>query len=490
MTHPEMNPLLMLDGYKCDHRRQYPEGTEYVYSNMTPRKSRVEGQEFVVNFGLQYFLKRYLLQAFRDGFFSQPRGVVVDEYRKIMDDYLGKGAVPVSHIADLHDLGYLPLRIKALAEGERCPMKVPLLTIVNTNPDFFWLTNQLETIISSSLWVACTSATTAYQYRVAFNAANRTAGVDPSFGRFQGHDFSFRGMSSLESAMISGAAHLTSFAGTDTVPALKFIEQYYPGDNGLVGCSVPATEHSVMCMGGSDAEIQTYRRLIRDVYPTGIVSIVSDTWDFWSIMTAGLLALKDDIVSRNGKVVFRPDSGDPVKVICGDPEAEVGTPERIGAMECLWKVFGGEVKNGYRHLSKKVGLIYGDSITLERQRQIIDRLMAAGFAPDIVLGIGSYTYQMKTRDTFGFAMKATWGQVNGQPRDIFKDPKTDRGGEKRSAKGLLRVDRGEGGKLSLTDQCSDLAERGGVLRTVFEDGLLCNVTSLAEIRRELHGDSF
>lgn len=249
-----MNPLLMMDGYKTDHRRQYPPGTEYVYSNMTPRKSRVEAQEFVVNFGLQYFLKRYLQQAFQEEFFDLPRGVVVDEYKRMMDDYLGKDSVPVDHIAALHDLGYLPLRIKALAEGDLCPMRVPLLTMVNTHPDFFWLTNQLETILSATLWCACTSATTAYWYRRAFNQFNAETGIDPGFAKFQGHDFSFRGMSSLESAMISGAAHLTSFVGTDTIPALKLIDQYYGGDNGLVGCSVPASEHSVASLSIADIE--------------------------------------------------------------------------------------------------------------------------------------------------------------------------------------------------------------------------------------------
>lgn len=485
-----MNPLLLLDGYKCDHRRQYPDVTEFVYSNFTPRKSRVEGVDRVVFFGLQYFLKRYLVELFNEEFFGQPLRKVVDEYRETMDSYLGVGAVPVDHIAELHSLGYLPIRIKAIAEGDLCPMRVPMLTIVNTDPRFFWLTNQLETIMSATLWCGVTSATTAYEFRRTFNKYNKLTGIEPGFAKFQGHDFSFRGMSSLESAMISGAAHLTSFAGTDTVPAIKFIEKYYGGDNGLIGCSVPATEHSVMCMGGEDAEIATYRRLIRDVYPKGIVSIVSDTWDFWSIMTHGLAALRNDILARDGKVVFRPDSGDPVKVVCGDPEAPKDSPESIGAMECLWIAFGGEVKDGYRHLNPKVGLIYGDAITRERQEQICKGLIANKFAPNIVLGIGSYSYQMTTRDTFGHAMKATWGVVNGQPRDIFKNPKTDRGSEKKSAKGLLQVFRDEYGDLRLKDQCTPAEEEGGLLRTVFENGRLFNQTDLAAVRYELHRDTF
>jgi nicotinamide phosphoribosyltransferase len=490
-----LNPLLMIDGYKADHRRQYPEGTQTVYSNWTPRKSRRQGNEEVIFFGLQYFLMEYLIDRFNEDFFGKPLGPIIDDYRKTMDEYLGEGAVPVDHIEDLHKLGYLPLCIKALPEGTIVPMKVPMFTIRNTHPKFFWLTNQLETILSCELWTPCTSAMTSYLYRKRFEQAHQATGIPAELTKFQGHDFSFRGMSSLESAMISGAGHLLSFAGTDTVPAIKFLQKYY-GATGLVGCSVPASEHSCMCAGTKDAEIDTYRRLINEIYPKGIVSIVSDTWDFWSIMTKGLVELKDDIMARDGKVVFRPDSGDPVKIICGDPDAPIGTPENKGAMECLWEVFGGERKGGFRQLDPHVGLIYGDSITLERQDQIIKGLMAKGMAPSVVLGIGSFTYQYVTRDTYGFAMKATWVDVNGEARDIFKDPKTDRGGEKRSARGLIqvyakpgRVD-GDPYEICLKDECSALEENAGLLKEVFLNGKILQKTNLGEIRNLLHGDKF
>lgn len=485
-----MNPLLLMDGYKTDHRRQYPTGTEQVYANLTPRKSRVEGQEEVVVFGLQYFLHEYLIDQIFDGFFGRPKAEAVDEYRETLDSYLGVGAVPVDHIAELHDLGYLPIKIKALPEGTLCPIQVPMLTIVNTHPRFFWITNQLETLLSACMWGPCTSATTAYQYRMAFNEANSKCGIPADFARFQGHDFSFRGMSSVESARLSGAAHLTSFVGTDTIPAIQFIQRYYQGENGMIGCSVPATEHSVMCMGGQAAEIETYRRLINDVYPSGIVSIVSDTWDFWSLISSGLNALRGDILKRDGKVVIRPDSGDPVKIICGDPEANVCSLEWDGAYSVLWSIFGGETKNGYKFLNPKVGLIYGDSITLERQRQIIDGLMRKGFAPEIVLGIGSYTYQHKTRDTFGFAVKATHGIVNGESRDIFKSPKTDKGGEKKSLCGRLMVDRDASGRIVVTDRVSAAVEDTGLLETVYLNGNITKQYSLADVRRTLHGDQF
>lgn len=491
-----LNPLLMIDGYKADHRSQYPEGTSYVYSNWTPRKSRRPGNNEVVFFGLQYFLKEYLVTRFNEDFFEKRIGEVVDDYRKTMDEYLGEGAVSVEHIEELHDLGYLPLCIKALPEGTIVPMKIPMFTIRNTHPRFFWLTNQLETILSCELWTPCTSAMTAYMYRKRFEQANAATGIPAESTKFQGHDFSFRGMSSLESAMLSGAGHLLSFAGTDTIPAIKFLQKYYEA-TGLVGCSVPATEHSVMCMGTQEGEIETYRRLINKIYPKGIVSIVSDTWDFWSIMTTGLNALKNDILARNGQVVFRPDSGDPVKIICGDPDAPVGTPENKGAFECLWDVFGGTIgEGGYRHLDPHVGLIYGDSITLERQDQIIKGLMSKRIAPSVVLGIGSFTYQYATRDTYGFAMKATWGEVNSYPREIFKAPKTDQSAEKKSAKGLIQVYLKPGRmdsdpyELCLKDQCTWEEERGGLLQKVFLNGRLNNTCKLADIRTRLHGDKF
>lgn len=203
----------------------------------------------------------------------------------------------------------------------------------------------------------------------------------------------------------------------------------------MIGVSVPATEHSVMCMGTEDSELETFKRLICELYPSGVVSIVSDTWDFWRVITEFTVALKPEILARQpnalglAKLVFRPDSGDPVKIICGDPDAEVGSPAYKGAVECLWEVFGGTTTDqGYKVLNERVGLIYGDSITLDRAQRILEGLEAKGFASNnLVFGIGSFTYNYLTRDTFGFAVKATWGQVNGVGRELFKDPITDSG---------------------------------------------------------------
>lgn len=490
-----MNPLTAIDFYKADHRRQYPKGTEYVYSNFTPRSARLapalEGfNNRVVFVGLQGYIKRFLIETWNEGFFKQPKDKVVAKYKRRMDTSLGEGAIPVDHIEALHDLGYLPLEIKALPEGSLVNIKVPMFTIINTLPEFYWLTNYLETSLSAEIWKMCTTATIAYEYKRLLTDYAVKTGAPMELVPLQGHDFSFRGMSGIVDAAQASMGHLTSFIGTDSVASIDYAEDYYNAD-GVIGVSVPATEHSVMCMGTQDGEIETFRRLITELYPKGIVSIVSDTWDFWQVISSYALELKDTILAREedalglAKVVFRPDSGDPVKVICGDPDAKPGTPEYKGAVECLWDIFGGETTDkGYKMLNPRVGLIYGDSITLKRAQAILKGMEEKGFASsNIVLGIGSYTYQYLTRDNFGFAMKATWGQVNGEGREIFKDPVTD-SGTKKSARGLLRVEKTANG-FELFDQQTPEQEKQGELKTVFKDGVLVVDQTLTEIRNRL-----
>lgn len=344
--------------------------------------------------------------------------------------------------------------------------------------------------MSAILWKPCTSATTAFHYRKRFThyAEETVGGTALDFVYWQGHDFSFRGMSGIEDACISAAGHLLSFYGTDTVPAIDFLEQYYSANSDLemVGGSVPATEHSVMCMGTEENEISTFERLITELYPKGIVSIVSDTWDFWQVITDFMPRLKSQILARDGKVVIRPDSGDPVKIIVGDKEATPGSPEYKGAIECLWEVFGGNItQKGYKLLDPHIGLIYGDSINLGRQEAILNGLKEKGFASfNVVLGIGSFTYEYVTRDTYGFAMKATYGEVNGEGRNIFKSPKTDNG-TKRSAKGLLAVHQ-INDTLLLQDECTKETANTGLLKTVFENGRLIKDQSLSQIRERVN----
>ncbi|MDP1573696.1 MAG: nicotinate phosphoribosyltransferase [Coxiellaceae bacterium] len=489
------NPLTSIDFYKSDHRRQYPNNTTEVYSNFTARSNRLgnfqQGENAkIVFFGLQYFIKDFLMDAWNEEFFKKPKDQVIAVYKRRMDFSLGKDAIDVSHIAALHDLGYLPLKIKALPEGTRVPMGVPVLTIVNTHPDFFWLTNYIETIISNYLWKPTTSATTAFAYKKILTDYAVKTGCSKEVVQFQAHDFSFRGMSSLQDAAMSGAGHLTSFFGTDTVPSIDLVETYYDAnaENEVVGCSVPATEHSVMCMGMQDGELATFNRLVTQLYPAGIVSIVSDTWDFWKVVTEYTVLLKNEIVNRDGKVVIRPDSGDPVKIIAGDPDAPINSPEYKGAVACLWDVFGGTVTDqGYKMLDSHIGLIYGDSITLERAESILRRLAEKGFASgNIVFGVGSYTYQYVTRDNFGFAMKATSGVVDGERRDIFKNPKTD-SGAKKSAKGLLRVAY-ENKAIVLYDQQTEAQEKEGLLEVVFQNGTLEKSVSLSDIRKRIDSE--
>ncbi|MEO0413631.1 MAG: nicotinate phosphoribosyltransferase [Verrucomicrobiota bacterium] len=489
----KINPLTAIDFYKADHRRQYPEGTTEVYSNFTPRAShlarvlRGRFDDKVVVFGIQNFIKQFLIDAWNREFFDRPKAEVVAYYQRRMDAALGRGVIETEHIEALHDLGYLPIKIKALPEGMRCPIGVPLMTVVNTQPDFFWLTNYLESVTSAYLWKPITSATIAFEYRQLLEDYAEKTGTDSEFVPFQAHDFSFRGMSGPEDAALSGIGHLTSFVGTDSVNAIDLAEQVYAAnvEEELVGCSVPATEHSVMCMGMEEGELETFRRLICDLYPQGIVSIVSDTWDFWKVVTEFTQKLKPQILAREGKVVIRPDSGDPVKIIAGDPEAPEGSPENKGAVECLWEIFGGTLtKTGHKLLDNHIGIIYGDSITLERAQAILEHLEVKGFASgNLVFGVGSFTYQHVTRDSFGFAMKATSGVVNGERRDIFKDPKTD-SGTKKSAKGLLRVE-WQHDRYVLHDQQTEAQEKMGELELIFEDGQLVTETTLAEIRARL-----
>lgn len=535
-----MNPLLLVDSYKIHHRDQYPEGMTKLYSNFTPRKSRIKGVDGVVVFGIQHFVLKYLIEEFNYRFFlsrfregGEYEGNASEERMQvlkgeIMDNYKRHCPVNTKHIEALWDLGYLPLEIKALDEGTICPIGVPMLTITNTHPDFGWLVNYLETLLSCMLWQSITSATIAYEYKKLLTKyAKETTGSSEGV-QWQGHDFSMRGMSSPESAILSGMGHLLSFTGTDTIPAIYQLEESYSA-TGLIGASVPATEHSVMCMGKKEEEIETFSRLLQ-LYPTGILSVVSDTWDLWKVCTEFLPALKEQILARDGKLVIRPDSGDPVDIICGhnsNPKTSetilnyedcgqsyregYSKSEHKGVIELLWDVFGGKInKNGYKELDPHIGAIYGDSITLDRADQICSRLQKKGFAStNIVLGIGSYTYQYNTRDTFGFAMKATYGEIehleqNGidiitrtECREIWKDPITD-DGTKKSKRGLLRVAKtatvGEfeirppeawDYKIEVFDQQTWKQETTGLLTTVFKDGKLVKITTLDEIRAKL-----
>lgn len=522
----KLMPLLAKDGYKVDHINQYPSNTVFIADNMTARKSRT-GFNYIVMFGLQGFIMEWLIRRFTEDFFSRSKDDVMTEYQTTMRRYLNSTS-DFEHIAKLHDLGYLPIQIDALPEGSLVPVGVPFLRIYNTHPDFFWLPNMLETLISAEVWQPITSATTSYRYKKLFTQYMHITDPGNDFAvSIQGHDFSLRGMGGIFAGAASGAGHLLSFIGTDSIPSLPYLERFYGAysqQNEIVGISVPATEHSVMCMGTKEDEIYTFERLITEIYPSGIVSIVSDTWDLWKVLTEYLPLLKDKVLARDGKVVIRPDSGDPVDIICGTENfveakgkkkragKEVTEAQVKGVVELLWDTFGGHVNEaGYKVLDPHVGVIYGDAITLERAEQICERLKAKKFATtNVVLGIGSYTYQYVTRDTYGMAIKATYGELTGVcedereclmddgcqstcerarrgdniPRAIFKDPVTD-DGTKKSARGWLGVTKDQADKFCLVEMEERVPIAGDELKPVFKNGELIKRQTLSSIRERL-----
>lgn len=557
-----LNPALAADMYKVGHKAQYPVGITKLYSNFTPRSDKLAQKLIgtyvnqVVTAGIQGFVKSFLIEKFNRDFFNKPKEEVVAEYKAIADEALVTD-FDVSHITALHDLGYLPIKIKALPEGSLVPIKVPLFTVVNTHPDFAWLTNYIETVLSSDNWKATCTATTAWQYRKLLQDFAIKTGSPLDFVLWQGHDFSFRGQSGWYDAMTSSIGHQFSFFGTDTVPVIPYAKRYYGNKNTFVGGSVPASEHSVAScniaviehqlkeqgfLGDTKLEAEKifFKRYITEIYPTGVASYVSDTYNFWDVISVIAADAKEEILSRQvnalglAKVVFRPDSGNPVDIICGykiydedvegeiqyedlDSEGfevikrngkyyfiefeydryddfitgytlgkEIREAEALGAVRTLWNIFGGTVTStGHKLLDSHVGLIYGDSITLSRAFDILNNLEQMNFASgNVVFGIGSYTYQYNTRDSYGMAMKATYAEVNGIPLELFKDPVTD-SGTKKSAKGLLRVEL-ENGKYKLYDQQTIEQETSGALRTIFEDGKLLIDEDLDTIRQRVN----
>ena len=510
----KLNAATVTDGYKIGHGTMYADGTEKVYSNLTPRHDKIylrNCTEFydgnLVFVGAQGAVQE-IKEMWDESFFKKDKEKVIFKFATRMAGYLGGEVAATQQLSELHDLGYLPLEFKALPEGSLVPMGIPVITVTNTVPSAFWLVNYLETVISDLTWKTATNATIAREYKKICQHFAEITGTDDFSVSIQCHDFSMRGMSGPEDAARASFAHLTSFIGTDTLPAMDYAEDYYDAE-GLIAISVPATEHAVatnnilsieQSQGGwvipvgwdlrTYAEMKFLNALISRKFPTGIVSYVADSFDFWSVLTDILPSLKDVIVSREaagvapGKLVIRPDSGDPVLVVCGDPEAELGSAEYKGAIEVLWETFGGTTTDkGYKLLDSHIGLIYGDSITTKRALEILTRLEEKGFASgNVVFGVGSYTYQCNTRDTFGFAVKATYSVVDGKPVNIYKDPKTD--SKKKSAKGLLKVEK-VGDKFVLLDQVSEQEEKTGELRTIFKDGEMFNRTTLDEIRARL-----
>jgi nicotinamide phosphoribosyltransferase len=493
--------LFYTDGYKASHKKMLAKGTAKLYGTWIPRslKYAPKGVKKILSAGHQLTM-RWLHDEFQENFFNQPKDVAT-QFQSDMSKYLGMD-YDGTHFEALHDLGYLPIRVKALPEGVETLPNIPHMTFINTVDGFAWLTLYLETVISSLAWKTSTSATIALQYRR--NVAKWVAKTDPANAwliPFLCHDFSARGLSPFD-MLSSGLGHAMSFRGSDTLIVIPGARYFYDESKDEVCInSVNASEHSV-----STTKIFTCgeSQMIADwlvEFPDGILSIVSDTFDLWQLITKYLPENKAAIMARNGKLVIRPDSGDPVDIICGTNTGHDGVnawfietqntkPEQKGVIELLWDIFGGTInEQGYKVLDPHIGAIYGDSITLDRQLEIYERLEMKGFAStNIVLGVGSFTYQYNTRDTLGFAAKGAWFEVeeNGVRTgfDIYKDPVTD-DGTKKSLKGRCAVHI-ENGEYVVKIQCDEEEEKGGVLQTIYEDGIFKNQTNLTEIRERIN----
>lgn len=463
------NVLLATDVYKLGHMCFYPEGTTKIYSYLCARSSRKYNASLF--FGLQYYLKEYL---------SKPvTHADVTEFLTYRKSILGSNPPEViQKVRALADLGYWPISIKAVPEGTVIHTRNVLATITNTHPDFAWVVGFLESLILK-VWNTTTVATSSYEFHQLFTKFAKDTSDIPDLVPFQVHDFGYRGCSSEETAALSGAAHLVTFLGTDTVPAVKFAKEYYDAKE-PIGLSVPATEHSVMCAFGRENEIDAFRRMLQQ-NPTGIVSIVSDTYDLWNVLTNIAEELKEEILARDGKVVFRPDSGDQKLILCGDPMAPKGSPAWKGVFRLLDEKFGSTVNSkGYKQLNPKIGVIYGDGMFFTRTSDILDTMKQMGYAStNLVIGVGGILLQNHTRDDLGFAVKATFAEVNGEKRELFKDPITDPG--KRSHKGFMKLVQ-EDGKFVTIDQVSEADEKTGLLEEVFRDGKLTKVVTFDEIR--------
>lgn len=816
--------LWRTDGYKLDHVNTYPENTEMVYSNFTPRSIyRGETKEIppvIVMFGLKRFLDDFV--SAWDVFFESDIDVVASAYKARVEAFSGAEDFNVDHIYKLHELGYLPLQIKAIPEGALGLIGQPVITVRNTDPSAYWLVNYIETWLSTAMWHPITAATVAWSIRRMMDSWSLRTGGDPALNGFQAHDFSYRGMTGWQAATVSGMGHALSFTGSDSLSIWDAILTAYPDTTGMITGGVPAcyddkteiltdsgwklfeflskedkvaqyhengtidfvipkeyfkdrykgemvhfssssvknmdamvtpnhkmvqrqksgkvnlfetgdtrqgqdyvvgaessvvgsgfsavdrlkvafqadgafasgrdrydgsnggsktpirfsfkkdrkiqrmreilaetgydynenyhpsrggytyfwvkpdeeffkdfswieignisstwakefveelalwdgtryksgrdrnsikystsvkecadiveaivflagyrsnmsivvdkrgdrkdnynvsityrdfigsqgisktkidydgyvycvsvptkmivvrrngsplvcgnTEHAVMTANaepGEDGmdESATIRRLL-DIHPTGILSVVSDSYDYWKMLTETLPAFKKDIMERDGKYVVRPDSGDPVKIVTGDPDAPEGSPARKGSLQVLWEEFGGTVNEaGYLELDSHVGMIYGDSMNFNTIDRMCRRMEETGFATsNIVFGLGSYSYQGAivtedhghigiTRDTFGFAYKATAVRINGQLKEIFKDPKTGNG-NKKSARGFLRVV-DDGSDRELVQGVSEADEQNeqndDMLRTVFLNGNIVNMDTDFQVVRE------
>jgi nicotinamide phosphoribosyltransferase len=456
------NPLLFTDSYKLSHFRQYPTGTEHVYSYFESRGSDPAcGFTETVFFGLQH-----LLEGLCETYFTAKD---IDDAERMCRLHFGNdrsfNRSGWKHILSVHG-GRLPVRIRAVPEGTVVPTQNCLMTIENTDPRCYWLTNWLETQLVQ-VWYPTTVATQSREMKKTLLASLRQSG-DPATIDFRLHDFGFRGVSSLETAALGCAAHLVNFSGTDTLPGLELLARTYGEPCG--GFSIPASEHSTITSWGEAHELNAMRNMLAQ-YPEGMVACVSDSFDIYRACAeywGG--ALRENVLHRNGTLVIRPDSGDPATVLC-----------RV--LEILGERFPISVNaKGFKVLDPHVRLIQGDGIDFHSLGRILNAVTAAGWSADnLVFGSGGGLLQKVNRDTLKFAFKCSSIVVNGAARDVFKRPVTDNG--KQSKSGRFKLVNTQGGESNAFRTVPETAPGEDVLETVFENGEIVKRTTFDEVRR-------
>jgi nicotinamide phosphoribosyltransferase len=487
----KVNPMLLCDFYKIVHSDMLPEGMTKSMSYYTPRMSRVDRWDKVVNFGLQMFIKTYLIDYFNEEFFNKREDDVISEFERVLDNSFGKGIYNSDKIRKLHRLGYLPIEIIALPEGTLVPIHVPIFGITNTHPDFAWLPQALESLISAEIWYPQITATVGKTYRDIVNKYYSLT-CDDNIPRSKAlGTFDFRGDMCYDASLKAAAGWCLSFENTATVPAIPFMEQMYNCDctKESVAYGAVSTEHFVMCSNYAvdGDEVTFLRKMLTELYPNTSFSAVLDSYDYWNVIDNILPQLHDEILAHNGCMLMRGDSGDCVEVV-------------TKTVFKLWEQFGGTLNSkGYKVLNPHVKAIYGDSITVQRCEEIYKILMEHGFAcSDVALGVGSFSMhcieengQLKpfTRDTFGCAIKACYAEISGKEYPIFKNPKE--GGFKKSQKGMCYVFIDDNGNLTYKDgYTSSTIPTNNMLETVFKDGKLIKEYTLSEIRNRLNNNKF
>ena len=467
------NMILLADAYKYSHHKLYYPGTTKIYSYFESRGGLFQDTVF---FGLQYILKQYL----KGPVFTKEG---IDQAEALLNHVFGRTDVfdrsKFDYIVEKHG-GRLPVTIKAVKEGAVVPVKNVLMTIENNDPECYWLTNFLETLLMQ-VWYPCTVATLSYQIRqIAEMYYEETASAASFTGiPFVLNDFGFRGASSVESAAIGGLAHLLNFKGSDNVLAPVYAQRYYGAGDGLAA-SVPATEHSIMTLLGEAGELEVFRHIL-EAYPTGIISVVSDSFDIFRACSqhwGG--ALKETILNRKGTLVIRPDSGDPVYTL-------------LRVFDILFERFGYTInEKGYRVLPPQVRVIQGDGINIDSIRTIYSALKLNGIsAENLVLGMGGALLQKVDRDTQQYAIKCAYAVVNGESTNVQKHPLEVNGkGElvksfKTSKSGRLQLVQTETGYQTVAEGA---AADQGVLETVFINGELIREQNFSDIQANLQSD--